>query len=272
MNEDDLRALRGLVATVCTSGHVKPQYSISFSNLRSHNDREGYHNVEYKIFPGVLVEAARDEVVAHAIQHRYDWILQIDADASPFPANSLSRMLNNIYINYPEFDAIGAYCQVKGQMNHPTIDTGTGKWEEHYPGEGMLPVIRTGAHFLFTKISAFQRFGPPWFRTRIPLHPSRAFMDVDNFARTHIDGKNPFWSKEWETLLQEALTIPGSIMTPIGEDSGFFDTLKAHGGAAGVDTDMIVGHVDDRCILPEDFIKQAKDARLALRQILGVYE
>jgi len=271
MTTDELKELRGLIATVVVRD-VKQQYSAAFSNLRSYNDRNGWHAVEYKIFPGVLVEAARDEVVAHAIQNKYDWIFQIDADAAPFPANSLPRMLNNAYVNYPEFDAIGAYCQVKGSINFPTIDTGTGKWEERYPGEGMLPVIRTGCHFLFTKMSAFQRFGPPWFRTRIPMHPSRAFFDVDNFMRTRLDGKNPFWTKEWECMLQEALTIPGKIMTPIGEDSGFFDMLKAHGGAAGVDTDLVVGHVDDKCILPEDYITQYRNMRLNMRKILGVYE
>ena len=104
------------------------------------------------------------------------------------------------------------------------------------------------------------------------MHPSRAFFDVDNFMRTHMDGKNPFWGKEWECMLQEALTIPGTIMTPIGEDSGFFDTLKAHGGAAAVDTDMVVGHVDDKTITPQDFINAARAARKTLRSLLGVYE
>ena len=272
MTEDDLKALRGLVATVCTSSLVKPQYATALSNLRSYNDRNGWHGVEYKIFPATLVESARDEIVAHAITHKYDWILQIDADAAPFAADSLPRMLQNIYVNCPMFDAIGAYCQIKGLVNFPTIDTGTGKWEEHYPGEGILPVMRTGAHFLMTKMSAFARFGPPWFRTRIPLHPARAFLEADTFARTKLDGNNPFWGKEWECLLQEALTIPGDIMKPIGEDSGFFDNLKAHGGRAAVDTDLVVGHVDDFIIGPDKYIKYIKNRRVSFRKLLGVYE
>ena len=272
MTTDDLKQLHGLVASVCTSGYVKPQFSVSHSNLRSYNDRNDFHNVEYKIFPGTLVETARDEVVAHAIANKYDYILQIDADASPFAPNALERMLNNAYIHHPQFDAIGAYCQVKGKINYPTIDTGTGKWEERYPNEGMLPIIRTGAHFLFTKMSAFQRFGPPWFRTYIPAHPAKAFMDVDNFMRTHMDGNNPFWGKEWECMLQEALQVPGEIMSAVGEDSGFFDTLRAHGGMAAVETDLVVGHVEDYCILPEKYIAHAKDSRKAMREMLGVYE
>jgi len=73
-------------------------------------------------------------------------------------------------------------------------------------------------------------------------------------------------------MLQQALVVPGHILHPIGEDSGFFDMLKAHGGAAGVDTDLIVGHIDDYSILPEKFIEHAREARLNLRKMLGVYE
>jgi len=148
----DLKELRGLVATVVTTGAVKPQFSQSLSNLRDYNTRQGYINVEYAQFPAVLVESGRDEVILHARQQKYDWVLQIDADAGPFAEDSLLRMLKTIYTDVPQIDVLGAYAQLKGGINPPTIDTGTGTWEEHYPGEGILRVIRTGCHFFITKL------------------------------------------------------------------------------------------------------------------------
>ena len=267
----DLNELRGLVATCVTTGAVRPQYAQSLSNMRDFNTRQGYTAVEYKQFPAVLVESGRDAIVAHALRHDYDWIMQLDADAAPFSQDALLRMLKTIYSDEPRIDVLGAYAQLKGGVNFPTIDTGTGTWEEHYPGEGILKVIRTGCHFFIAKTDVFKIFGPPWFRTRLPPHAARAMMEVDNFARRTLDGENPFAdSTEWFTLLKEARSAVGEDGTTVGEDSSFFDKLNALDRYVAVDTDLVVGHIDDKIISPQDFIDAIDKRNRSMRMMMGV--
>jgi len=276
MNEEqgvDIRELPGLVATVCTTGYVLPEYAAALSNLRSWNDRNGWHKVEYLTFNAVLVEAGRDATVQHMLANNYQWLLQVDADAAPFPADALARLIKTAFVDHPELDAIGAYSQVKGDMPVCTIDTGTGTWEEHYPGEGLLPVIRTGAHFLFTKRSAFEKIGHgPYFRTRAHARPIDALAEVDNFARTSLHGQNPFsTTPEWVGLVASARNRhPEPAAVGVGEDSGFCDRLKAAGGHIAVDTSIVAGHIDKRYITPEDLAKALDERANEIRLRFGV--
>lgn len=268
---DQLRGLKGAITTVCLTGSVTPEFSVNISNLRSWNDRNNFWNIEYRIENAVLVEAGRDAACAHALKEGYAWLLQIDADAAPFPQDAVPRMLKTLFVDLPQLDALGTYCQVKAWPYLPTIDTGTGKWEEHYPGEGILSVIRTGAHFLMCKTQAFMRFGPPWFRTRLGYKPARAFAEVDNFARITLDGRNPLTEHpEWETLLIAAQRVSHTEPSAVGEDSGFCDALRAAGGQIAVDTDIVVGHKTDKLIMPDDFIKSVKDSAESRNLMLGV--
>ena len=267
----DLNSLRGLIATVVLGGDVKDRFAHSLSNMRDFNSRQGYTAIEYKSFHAVLVEAGRDAVVQHAISNKYDWILQIDADAGPFAEDALIKMLKTIYHNLPIIDVLGVYAQLKGSINPPTIDTGTGTWEEHYPGEGILKVIRTGCHFFITKVHVFELWGPPWFRTRLPPHPARAMMETDNFIRRTLDGKNPFSeSTEWYTLLKEARLLPGEDSAAVGEDSSFFDRLAALSCYVAVDTDLVVGHISEKVIGPQDYIDAIALRDKNMRMVMGV--
>ena len=267
----ELNQLPGVVATVCLSGTVTPEYSVALSNLRSWNDRNQFWKVEYTIQHAVLVESGRDAVCKHALDNKYEWILQIDADASSFPDDALFRVLKTAFIDVPQIDVLGGYCQAKGWPYLPTIDTGSGKWEEHYPNEGILPVIRTGAHFLLIKTSALQKFGPPWFRTRISQRPSQAFAEVDNFARCHLDGRNPLTEHpEWITILNQARLVSHTQPSAIGEDSAFCDALRAVGGLICVDTSLVVGHVMTKTIMPDDFVKAVEESHKKRDLMLGV--
>ncbi len=269
----DIRQLPGLIATVCTTGSVLPEYASALSDLRSWNDRNNYHKVEYLTFNAVFVESGRDAAVHHALMNNYAWILQIDADAAPFPPNALARMLETVFVLNPHLDAIGAYCQLKGDIPIPTIDTGTGTWEEHYPDEGLLPVIRTGGHFLLTKTDAFRKIGPPpWFRTRKPMRPIDALFEVDNFARTQLDGDNPLaHTPAWSGLVASARNRnPEPFDVGVGEDSGFCDRLKAFGGHIAVDTTIVAGHVDRRYIRPSDLADAMEKRARQLRLRFGV--
>jgi len=266
----DLRDLSVLVTSIVIAGHVDDYFSASFSEMRSWNDRNGFHNVEYRHQPAVLVEKGRDDAVEHALKQGYDAIMQIDADMCEFPSNAMALMLHRLWIEYPWADAIGGYCNLKGPPYLPTIDTGTGRWENWYPGSGVLPVIRTGGAFLMVKTTAFRKFGPPWFRTRIANSPLAALADVDNFARCKLDGENPFYNTpDWLSLKMEAGKAGGGESS-IGEDSGFCDRLKAAGGQILVDTDIVVGHVAKQVITWRDHKKMIDDHKKQERLVVGV--
>ena len=274
--EEYIRTLPGLVATVCTTGMVQPEYAQALQDMRSYNDRSEIHKVEYQVFDAKLVEAGRDAAAMHALENRYAWILQIDADAAPFAPNALEILLFNLFVEYPNLDAIGAYAQLNADIPLPTIDTGTGTWELHFPGEGVLPVIRTGGHFLLTKTIAFQRMGPPpWFRTRRAIRPVEAMREIDSFARCELDGINPFWEDpQWKTLYMSARdkASRGEPEAHVGEDSGFCDRLTASGGLIAVNTNVVTGHVI-KDVLTATKLREAMQERLQYSlQICGVEE
>jgi hypothetical protein len=270
---DRLRDLPGLIATVITSGAEDPHYGQAFSDLRSWNDRNAFHRVEYLRFHCPFVEQGRDEVIAHALKENYAWTLQIDADAAPFPPDSLAKMLHTAFVVTPDADVVGAYCQLKNPPYLPTIDTGSGTWEVHYPGEGVLPVIRTGGHFLLVKPEICRRFGPPWFRTRRTIRPIDALAEIDNLARITEDGKNALTETEtWKRLVAKARDEGGGAISTVGEDSGFSDAILAAGGRIYVDTDIYVGHVGKRVITPDLLAEEMEDRAKQFRAAVGVWE
>lgn len=263
-----LQAMRGLVATCVTTGTVDPDYAQAREDMRAWNIEHGYRAVEYRTFHCVLVESGRDGVVSHALEQGYDWVLQIDADAAPFTPDALQRLLVRAYVDIPESDVVGAYCQLKQAPFLPTIDTGTGTWEPHFPGEGVLEVIRTGGHFLLAKTQAFRRFPAPWFRTRIAPRAIDTLTEFDNLARQRLHGDNPFArTPAWGELMEWARANAGGGPSAVGEDSGFCDQLRAAGGRIFVDTDLVAGHVSRTYITP-DMLRgqmQARESAIAAR-------
>lgn len=275
----DISTLRGYVVSLSLTGSITPQFSQCFFNMARYNDEIGLKKVEYEIKPGLFVESARDDAILHALDPRgdrsetaYDWCLQLDADAT-FPKETLQRLIQQAYINFPNCGVIGAYSQLKPFPHLPTIDTGTGTWEEHYPGEGVVPVIRTGCHCILIKTAVFSKIGPPpWFRTRLAQQPIRAMREVDNFARTKLSGRNPLRDHaEWGTLFEAAMQASTARENVVGEDSAFFDRCKAHNVPVLVDCDLQTGHVAQKIIAPSDYKDAVRKSRTMQRAALGVY-
>ena len=273
LNSEQLDLLKSksiLVATVVISGSVMEEYATSHEEMRVLNERNGFTKVEYIKQTAVLVEAGRQAVVEHALKNNYDAILQIDADMAGFPPDAMLRLLERLFITLPHADVVGAYCNLRGVPHLPTIDTGTGTWESHFPGGGVLEVIRTGTAFLMCKTSAFRLFGPPWFRTKTAERPIDGLITVDNMARMWLDGTNPFYNtNEWQSLREEAKkrsTPEGTI----GEDSGFCDRLRAAGGRIFVDTDLVTGHVGKKIIEWTDHKRLLDDYNKNVRLAVGV--
>lgn len=278
---DHLKSLRGCIASVCTTGLVENQFAQCLSNARSLHDRQGFHAIEYKPIDARLVEAGRDEAVKHMLHEKYAWLIQVDADAT-FEPDAFIRLLYTAYIQLPQSDMVGAYSQLKGHPFLPTIDTGTGRWEEHYPGEGVIPVIRTGGHFMLCKRSALEKVGlkGPWFRTRLVPPAVQSFAEVDGVARQHFSGRNPLTEHEaWNDLIQktrpqlEAGTAQpkGLDDSGVGEDSAWCDLLKSRGGQIFVDTNIVTGHLTRELIGPGKLKKAMTDRDKRLMLAVGVW-
>ena len=239
---------------VTTYGSVTQQTTQAIWDLRSYSEKQGLTNVGWMMVPGTLVEKARNDAVRQmlgAFQGQAQWLCFCDADMVP-PPHALHHILSTAYASCPWADVVGAYCNLRGDIALPTIDTGTGTWESHYPGRGVLEVVRTGAAFLLCKRQVFDRIQPPWFRLRVPARPLDFMAEIDNWARIKLDGRNPFRDlpgRPWERLLQLAESDPSSApgqFTPyeVGEDSGFCDRVKAAGMRIVVDTNIEIPHLD----------------------------
>lgn len=234
-----------------TWGMVRHEAMNSWTEMRSFSEAQGLKNAFWGTIPGALVEKARNEAVRQMLRDpEAKWLLQIDGDMSWQPDAAL-RLLATAYGEMPYVDAIGGYCCLRGELGLPTIDTGTGTWESHFPGSGVLEVMRTGAAFLLVKRHVFEALRDPWFRVRVPSRPIDFMHEVDNYARIKFDGTNPFAGKpgrEWERLMRCAEDDPsiGGDFTPseVGEDSGFSDRLRAAGFRLFVHTDVVTGHID----------------------------
>ena len=261
----DVEIPSGLVA-ITTYGQITGATAECLMNARSLNEKRKVTAVAYKMFPGTLVDRARNDAVRQALAARAGWLLFIDGDMT-FPEDAIFEILLAAYHTRPDADVIGAYCNLKGEPNMPTIDTGTGTWEEHYPGEGIVEVIRTGGAFTLIKMPVFGVLKPPWFSTRTPQRAIDYLAEVDNFARCKLSGVNPFRElpgTPWEKLERAAMDDKGAVQgiwhpSEIGEDSSFCDRVRASGFRIFVHTNIVTGHVEHRVI-------QWTDHREAMRK------
>src|SRR2546430_1595490 len=248
----------GLVCTT-TYGVITHQTAQALMEMRAHSEKQGLANVQWMFIPGTLVEKARNEAVRQMLKAGAGWLLQVDGDMT-FAPDSLQRLLVTIYGEMPHLDALGAYCPLRGELALPTIDTGTGTWESHFPGSGVLEVMRTGGAFLLVKRHVFEGLRDPWFRMRVPARPVDFLAEVDNFCNIKFDGRNPFRGlpgREWERLEKAAQEDPSAAaenFTPIevGEDSGFCDRARNAGFRLAVHTDVVCGHVDQKVTTWQD--------------------
>ena len=273
---------------VTTHGSVKQETVQAIWELRSFSERAGMHNIGWAMVPGTLVEKARNDAVRmmlSAFEGQAQWICFCDADMVP-PADALVQpkanlrpgILQTAYGTHTWADVVGGYCNLRGEIALPTIDTGTGTWESHFPGEGVREVIRTGAAFLLCKRHVFERLPPPWFRVRVPAQPLDFMAEVDNWARIKMNGKNPFRDlpgRPWEKLLELASADPSSapgafVPLEVGEDSGFCDRVKNAGMRIVVNTDIVVEHLGTIRFGPAHHKKKMAEVETQMLQAVGV--
>jgi hypothetical protein len=276
MSEQTFQVPNGLVSFT-THGSVLQETVQSMSDARSHCDKNGMTSIQWLMFPGSLVDKARNDAARAMLQSNCGWLLFVDCDMT-FAEDAVRRILQTAYGTHPWADIVGGYCCLRGQMAVPTIDTGTGTWESHFPGSGVLEVIRTGAAFLLVKRHVFEALEQPWFRLRVPTRPVDFMAEVDNFSRCKFDGQNIFRNlpgTPWETLeniarQESAPSHKDFIPTEVGEDSAFCDRAKLAGFRIVVDTNIVIGHVHKMVIGPGDHKEAMEDRRRQWRLAVGV--
>lgn len=241
---------------VTTYGVLRHETAMALMEMRSHSERQGLVNVRWYTLPSALVDKARNDAVRSLLADPAgQWLLFVDGDMT-FSPDALLRLLQTAYAELPHADILGAYCPLRGEMAIPTIDSGTGTWESHFPGSGVIEVMRTGAAFILIKRHVFENMSQPWYALRVPMRPIDALLEVDNFCRIKFDGDNPFRnlpSAAWEKIERCAIDDPSCshdafVPSEVGEDSGFCDRARNAGFRIFVSTDVVTGHVDTKVI------------------------
>lgn len=235
---------------VCASwGMARTETAFALLEARSFTEAQGAKNIRWVHVPGALVSKSRNDAARSLLADpNAQWMLMIDLDMA-FPADAILRILRTAYATHPHLDLVGAYCNLRGEVGLPTIDTGTGTWEVWYPESGVKDVMRTGAAFLLVKRHVFERIPGPWFALRIPQRPLDAIAEVDTYCRTIFDGRNPFRGRPdgaWERMTElasEDRSAVNWVPAEVGEDSSFCDRVTAAGMRIGVDTSIQVQHI-----------------------------
>lgn len=261
---------------VTTYGSVTYETMEAWGNMREAVVRQGLSPV-WRFVPGSLVDRARNNAVVSFLNHQpsLGWLLFVDGDAV-FAPDALAVLLMAAYDGVKEADAIGGYCVLRGEPYLPTIDTGTGTWESHLPGQGPVEVMRTGSAFILMKRHCFERVEGPWYGTRNPMRAIDALAEVDNFAHTKFDGRNPLAERpEWQALMKCAMDDPGSHRPHdpsafVGEDSNWCDRMRFAGLRIFVHTDVQVDHVDRAIRSAADHRRLMLERDAAIRTLVGI--
>lgn len=244
---DSFQAPSGLVA-VTTNGYIQGQTAQAMWESRAFMDAQKLSNVAYTTMHGALVDKVRNEVCRQMLRDGRGYLIMVDADMT-WPADALFKLVQTAYGTHTWADVVGAYCNLRGEVAICTIDTGTGTWESHYPGSGVLEVMRTGGAFLLVKRHVCERLADPWFAMRVPMRPIDALAEIDSFALTKFDGANPLretaaWQAMERIASADDSTIPGKwVPHEVGEDSGFCDKVRLAGMRIVVDTNIVTGHL-----------------------------
>src|SRR5689334_9845883 len=133
------------VVCCTTYGPIRHETALAMSEMRSHSERNGLINIKWVTVNGILVEKTRNDAVRLLLSDPgLQWLMFVDGDCVMSP-DALLNMVRIAYGEMPYVDVLGGYANLRGEPALPTIDTGTGTWESHFPGEGTIEVMRTGA-------------------------------------------------------------------------------------------------------------------------------
>jgi len=276
----------GMIA-VTTWGAVTVETCAAVTELRGFCERAGLRDVLWTFVAGGLIDKTRNEAVRQMLGQRLQnaplgWIVFLDADAT-FEPTVLDRLLTTAFQTTPWVDIIGAWCPLRGTPFLPTIDRGSGTWEPHDVGCGVVEVIRTGSHCILIKRHVYEKMPFPWYGVRPAPRAIDVIAEFDNYARQKFDGTNPFrdspaWAALERCATEDAVRLRAQLpqghgadfMSAVGEDSNFCDKARALGFRIAVNTDIVTGHVDRKVITYEDHRAAMEQIRRNQRLVHGV--
>lgn len=272
------------VLAITTWGMVRAETSQALIDLARYNEEQGIKNIHYTFVAQGLVDRARNEAARQMLMGanpRREYLMFLDADMR-FKPDIMGRLLHVAYSQCPWADAVGGYANLRGAPYLPTIDTGTGTWESHDAEQGVREVIRTGSACILVKRHVYERMEYPWYGVRPAPRPIDMLAEVDNYARTKFDGRNPLYGDTWFRLEKAAREDadtqrknqvnqqPGGPMGSVGEDSNFCDRMKALGLRIVVQTDAVAEHVDVKVIGPADHMGEIQKGEHLARLAIGL--
>ena len=260
---------------VTTWGSILPDTCHALLSTRAYCERNGLNNIQWQFVQGTLIDKTRNHAMRDMLNSPAQWLLFVDADMS-WSDEAVHQMLDAAYRTHQWVDVLGAYCSLRQPPHLPTMDTGTGTWESHFPGQGVVDVMRTGAAFLLIKRHVAERVPDPWFALRVPVRPLDAIAEVDTFCRTIFDGTNPLRGDYWDAMVRSARTHPSTAENPyvageVGEDSSFCDRVTGRGMRIAVHTDVIVRHWTTEAKDWRDHKKAMDESMRQQRQLAGVF-
>lgn len=270
----DQFSVPGGFCCITTHGTLQAATAESYAAARSFNDANGLKNIQYAMVPGSLADKVRNDACRTMLKENRGFVFFIDGDMT-FAQDAIFKVIQTAYGTHQWADVVGGYCNLRGDLAIPTIDTGTGTWESHYPGSGVKEVIRTGGAFLLIKRHVLERIPDPWFALRVPMRPLDALAEVDSFARQKFDGSNPFQGPQWDALLDIAAhdtsAVKGNFVpAEVGEDSSFCDRVRQYGMRIAVNTDVVTEHLNTVPVNWQTHKKAMKDRERDQRYAVGL--
>jgi GT2 family glycosyltransferase len=216
---------RGLVATYSAEEFTRIDFLRSLMGLRR-TDGVGFSYYHHTRSP---IHLARQLVADYALDNGFDWLVQIDDDAT-FPDDLLRRLLSHqkdvvcalAYQRRPPYLACAYDTEKDGIM---------GAALEGIEHTGLRKVDVSGFHCSIIRTSVFKRL-------------REGTKDAD--GKVLVPGTRAYY---------------GGFENKVGEDFAFCLNLRKLGIPVHVDTELIAGHIGSAMVIDEAYKKAHKEGR-----------
>ncbi len=225
---------RGLIATFHAEEHTRVAFLGNLMGLKR-SDGVGFSYYHHTRSP---IHLARQLVCDYALDSGYDWLVQLDDDAT-FPSDLLRRLLSHqkevvcalAYQRKPPYLACAYDTEPGGIMGTPL---------EGIENTGLRKVDVSGFHCSLIKTSVIKKLreGTKDAEGKVLVPGTRAYFG--GFGEVGPDGKP----------------------LNIGEDFKFSLALRQIGIPVYVDTGLIAGHIGSAVVVDEAYKRAYKEGRV----------
>jgi GT2 family glycosyltransferase len=156
-----------ILIAVPNAGGIEPDTLISIYNM----DVPSGIETELKSFYGYLIDDARNKIVKHAIENRFDGILFVDSDMV-IPKNTLTDMskenkdiISALYIKKNDKKVIELFFKNENYVNDGLVIRNIR--EDEIINKDVIEIDACGFGCVLIKTSVFLRVGYPYFKFTI---------------------------------------------------------------------------------------------------------